>query len=86
MPSLISHPADTKELAAGGWVSENPLVDQSSEKDRNDDRGKAQGGREKERCIMGYEIKYSMSALFWSPSPSSTPRVSSLEGGGGEGG
>lgn len=49
MPSLISHPADTKELAAGGWVSENPLVDQSSEKDRNEDRGKAQGGREKER-------------------------------------
>lgn len=45
-----------------------------------------EGGRKKERCIMGYEIKYSMSALFWSPSPSSTPRVSSLEGGGGDGG
>lgn len=45
-----------------------------------------EGERKKERCIMGYEIKYSMSALFWSPSPSSTPRVSSLEGGGGDGG
>lgn len=35
---------------------------------------------------MGYEIKYSMSALFWSPPPSSTLTVPTGRGDGGGGG
>lgn len=47
----------------GGWGSEIPLDYQST-----DNRGtEIQRGH-----MTGYEIKYSMSALFWSPRPSST--------------
>lgn len=52
---------------------------------RDRERGR-EGGRER-RCMMGYEIKYSMSALFWSPPPSSTLTVPHWrEGDGGGGG
>lgn len=47
--------------------------------------GWEEGAERERRCITGYEIKYSMSALFWSPPPSSTLMVPHREREWGEG-
>lgn len=39
------------------------------------------GGYGERRCVPGYEIKYSMSALFWSPPPPSLLTVPTGAGG-----
>ncbi len=78
------------EVSEGGRGSEIPLTIklQTPEKERERERETVAGselrGQRERRCVTGYEIKYSMSALFWSPPPPSTLTVPS--GGRGSGG